>query len=230
MARSFLHNQGNNEDSQFRSVGIRLIRGLSVALILISTGTASWAQRPEVSLKTFTAPDGTFQFTYPDVLTQCKAQPEPSGDGYAWAQPECFAYIPLCNVGPGPDQSMACIAYPHNQYTNSPTFEGASLSVGETNENERDCLSSSGARATKEIMIRGVKFRVFESGDAALGHASRATSYATFHNGKCYGLGITIVTISAQAFDPPAKELTKRQWAEVNRRLEQVRDSFRFLK
>jgi hypothetical protein len=227
MARTFLLHLKRIEDPVREVAAKSVTRGLIVALLLISVGPASWGQRPKHSLKTFTAPDGTFQFTYSSILTQCKLQPQRSGDGYYWAQPECSAYIPLCEGVP--DQPIACIAYPHNRYTNSDTFDGATFSVEETGENERDCLNPPDTNA-KEIVIRGVKFRAFESADVAMNRARDARGYATFHHGKCYNLGITVVTTNAQVFDPPAKELTKKQWDEVNRRLEQARDSFRFLK
>jgi len=103
------------------------------------------------------------------------------------------------------------------------------FSVDETNENERDCLNLSDLE-TKEAVIRGAKFRAFESSDLASSQYRNARGYVAFHRGKCYRMAITVVTVNAQVFDPPIKELTKRQWAEVNHRLEQARDSFRFLK
>jgi hypothetical protein len=227
MARTFLLHLKEIEAPVREVVGKSLTRSLIVALLLISSGPASWAQRPKHSLKTFTAPDGTFQFAYSDILTLCRLQPQRSGDGYYWAQPECSAYIPLCEAVP--DRPIACIAYPHNQYTESDTFDGATFSVEETDENERDCLNLSDTNA-KEIVIRGVKFRAFESADVAMNRARDARGYVTFHHAKCYSMAITVVTTNAQVFDPPAKELTRKQWAEVNRRLEQARDSFQFLK
>lgn len=63
-----------------------------------------------------------------------------------------------------------------------------------------------------------------------MSQARHSKGYLTLHNGKCYAMAITVVTADPQSFDPPAKELSKRDWAEVNGRLEQARDSFRFLK
>lgn len=226
MARSALQNV---EDAIVEGLGKLWILVLIAGLFPVSTGIASSAQRPKDSQRTFTAPDGTFQVTYPDILTRCELQSQKSRGGYYWTQPECSAYIPPCGEDPVPNQPIVCIAYPHNRYTNSATFQAATFSVDETNAAERDCLTPSDTKSG-EIRIRGVKFKVFESADAAMNRSRNTRGYVTFHNGKCYGMGITIVTTNAQVFDPPAKELTKKQWVEVNGQLERVRDSFRFLK
>jgi hypothetical protein len=39
-----------------------------------------------------------------------------------------------------------------------------------------------------------------------------------------------VATANAQTYDPPERELLKDDWREVRGRLEQARDSFRFLK
>jgi hypothetical protein len=57
-----------------------------------------------------------------------------------------------------------------------------------------------------------------------------ATVYRTFHSRQCYQLAITQATASAAAFDPPPRELTKKDWADIDGSLRQALTSFRFLK
>ena len=78
--------------------------------------------------------------------------------------------------------------------------------------------------------INGANFTVFatdgaESMQRLVGHA-----YRTFHRNKCYQLEINIVLAYASVFEPPAKELPKEDWDDVNNRLKECLNSFRFLK
>jgi len=124
--------------------------------------------------------------------------------------------------------SRCCVLPIPPKLAGNPTFSAAVFTVSESNENEKECLSYD--RPLKPIIIRGVTFPAGESGDAALGHARYSKGYAAYRNGKCHGFGITIVTTSGPDFDPLVKPLTQDDWDEVNRPLEQVRDSFEFLK
>jgi hypothetical protein len=54
--------------------------------------------------------------------------------------------------------------------------------------------------------------------------------YNTFHNGKCYLLDLEWAMANPGNFDPPAKEITKEGWADIDQQLEEPRRSFRFLK
>ena len=55
--------------------------------------------------------------------------------------------------------------------------------------------------------------------------------YLTFHNNKCYQLAIRTAWASVGAFDPGTiNEFTEADSNEVNGRLKQLLDSFKFLK
>jgi hypothetical protein len=185
---------------------------------------------PKAVQHTFASPDGNFQITYPDVLIRCERVREKNGASYSyfWKGPGCSAYIPPCSNADADDQPLLCLAYPPNKFASNPTFGAAVFTVGESNENEKECLSYD--RPLKPMIIRGVTFTAGEDWDAALSHWRHSKGYGAYHNGKCYGFGITIVGTSGAIFDPPVKELTKDELDEVNRPLEQVRDSFEFLK
>jgi hypothetical protein len=200
---------------------------LAVAGIACAQNTATRKSSP--NLKTFTSPDGTFQFAYPDLLIRCELRPQNGGEEYFWVQPECNSYHPACGDQPTPDEPVICIAYPRNQHTQSPAFEAAVVSVSETNVDEKQCIGELVGKS-KTRQIGGVRFYFVEETDGGMNQARNSKGYVTFHNGKCYGIGITVATANAGTFDPPAKELTKLDWAEVYARLEQTRDSFRFLR
>ena len=198
-------------------------------LVLIALSVAAWPQtetRPKAgSLHTFTSPDGSFQVTYPDMLVRCELTSQKPGEAYYWKERECGAYLSVCGDGPTPGEPLACIAYPSHQSGVSPRLEAAAISFSEYAESEEGC--SNGAK--KIVEIHGVKFYASEEGDAGLGHGRDSKSYMTFRNGKCYVMVITGVVVTAE-IDPPQRQLTKRDWAEIYRPLGQTRDSVRFLK
>lgn len=208
------------------------------AIAMLALAATLWAQSAvsehtspsKTVLHTFTSPDGTFRITYPDLLIRCERVREKNGVSYSyfWKQPGCSAYIPPCSNANADDQPVLCLAYPPAKFAGNPTFGAAVLIVGESNESEKECLSYE--RPLKPITIRGVTFTGGESTDAALSHWRYSKGYAVYRNGKCYGFGITNVGTNGATFDPPAKDLTKHEWDEVNRLLEQAGDSFEFLK
>ena len=204
---------------------------------LLVLSAASWAQstpekRPvpsQAALKAFTSPNGAFQFSYPAMLIFCELLQQKNSDGYYWAQPECSGYIPACGNPGDLDQPVVCLAYPRNKHSDSPTFDAATFSVWDTTQSEKDCLADSD-RPLPPIIIRGVRFKGGESADAAMNRSRDTKGYSAFHNGRCYGLVVTVVTTNAGIFDSPVTEPTQQDWAEIKGRLEQARDSFEFLK
>jgi hypothetical protein len=217
-----------------RSRGIRALL-LSVGFFVASSNP-SWAQHPADPPKTFTAPDGAFSLRYSSQVIQCQQKKQADG-GYTWIPAEnCAAYFPVCDDEVAQESTaIACFAYPRNKFTNSSVFEAATFSV-ETMDRittENDCLSGppDGIFVRREnVKIHEVPFAAFEFGEAGMSQAVGGHIYRTFHGGKCYQLGINEATANAQTFDPPARELTKNDWREVEGSLEQARDSFRFLK
>jgi hypothetical protein len=205
-------------------------------VFFVASSTTSWAQHPADPLKTFTAPDGSFSFRYSSQLIQCQQNKQADG-GYTWIPTEnCAAYFPVCDDEVAQESTaIACFAYPKNTFTNSEVFEAATFSV-ETMDRirtEKDCLSGPPDKifvGRSSVKIRGAAFAAFEFGEAGMSQGVGGHIYRTFHGGQCYELGINEATASAQTFDPPARELTKDDWRQVEGSLEQARDSFRFLK
>jgi hypothetical protein len=208
-----------------------------IFVIALAAAVAGQNSAPrESELKTFTSPDGSFQFTFPAFLIQCEKRQE--GDGYVWVQKECSAYFPTCDESIGVDSkttTIACIAYPRNKYTDTDAFEAATFSVAEVDPvtDEKSCVSpvlDQIDRKKGTARIGGVSFSSFETGEAGMNQNVGAEVYRTFHAKKCYQLTIAIAEANAQVFDPPARDFSKQDWNEVNGELSQARDSFRFLK
>jgi hypothetical protein len=160
-----------------------------------------------------------------------------SGDGVQITMDSCAAYFPVCDDGGSQgSRTLLCFAYPKNKFEDAPTFEAASFSVAEVNQaiSEKDCLRGStdwvvDARGAE--VINGVKFKMFKVSEAGMSQGMTGELYRAFHAGKCYQLGIRVATASSGAFDPgTTNEFTKEDWNEVNSRLRQALDSFKFLK
>jgi len=153
-----------------------------------------------------------------------------------WTPPEiCSAYHPTCDglADPGRGQtSIACFAYPKNRFTDTKAFESATFSVEVVDEHTtaKSCLAGpefEGLDKHGTTTIHGVSFAGFEFGEGGMNQGVDVKLYRTFHNGRCYQLGIDEANAAAEVFDPPAKE---PDWGEVDSALEQARKSFRFLK
>ncbi len=185
----------------------------------------------QIPLKTFTNPDGAFQFNYPEILIVCQQQTQ----GARVPAKNCSAYHPVCDAEtPEKHTGIACLAYPKNKFTDTDAFEAATFSVEvlDRSVTEQDCLAKPPDELFEQrarLRIHGVSFAVFEFGEGGMNQSVGGHVYRAFHGGKCYQLGINAATANADVFDPPARELTKEDWAQVNGALEQARDSFRFL-
>lgn len=165
-------------------------------------------------LRTFTSPDGVFRFRYSPLLVDRTAPP-----------------AGVCADTASPATTIVCFAYPGFQ--DKPTFGGAAAFVAEVDEPEQGCLAAShywDVRAVRETQINGVAFKVFHVSDAWMSHGQESSFYRVFHNTKCYELGVQFMTVSSGAFDPAVKPLTRRDRDEVDRRLNEIILSFRFLR
>ena len=215
----------------------------AVALVLVGwyllSSPVLWAQS---NSKTFVAPDGSFSFRYWENFVHCKQL----NDG--WEPENCGAYVPVCDdvLNAEPQTSFACFAYPQNKFTKSPippgdedayqiTFEAATFSVEilDGQKTEKGCLAARPVVGTETwagwTKINGVRFAVFDTGDAGTGSDMVGRAYRTFHRGKCYQLGVNLATAHGD-FAPPVPELTKSDASEISGKLREARQSFRFLK
>lgn len=182
-----------------------------------------WAQD-----KTFIAPDGSFSFRYWLDLVGCK----PPKDN--WPE-NCVSYRPVCDdlLQEEVQTSFACLGHPRDGF--APRLQAATFSV-ETLDNEK---TEKGCVAARPLVraetwagwtaINGVRFAVFDNGDAGGMSFMVGRVYRTFHRGKCYQLGVNLAASSGD-FDPPVPQLTEKDMNEINGPLEQARKSFRFLK
>jgi hypothetical protein len=193
----------------------------------------SWAQTHTEPLKTFTAPDGAFSFRYSNQLIRCERDPR---NNPLWDPPQnCNAYHPTCDdladlTGKG-QTSIACFAYPRNEHTDTKAFEAATFSVEVVDDHTtaKSCLAGPGLEVDKHgtTTIHGVSYAFFEFGEGGMNQGVYVELYRTFHNGKCYQLGVDEAAAAAEVFDPPAQQ---PDWREVEGTLGQARKSFRFLK
>jgi hypothetical protein len=219
-------------------VKIRHAAALALLGWFVFTPALSSAGSHAKALKTFTAPDGAFSFRYSNELIHCEQKRQGFGEDYYWTPDICTAYHPTCdglaNPGGHGQTSIACFAYPKNRFTDTQAFEAATFSVEVVDEHStaKSCLAGpvwEGLDVDKHgtTRINGVSFARFELGEGGMNQGVDVKLYRTFHNGKCYQLGIDEANAAAVVFDPPAKEA---DWDEVERTFEQTRKSFRFLK
>jgi hypothetical protein len=200
-------------------------------------------------LRTFTSPDGAFRFKHSDVLVDCMSE-QTQANATTSSVPQVFTGRPVGSSVPdscvsqggicGDEQSeartIACYAYPKSKFKEKPTFSAAAFFVAEVKEatTEKVCLAGSqywNIERAESSKINGVTFKRFEISDHWTSGGQAGPVYRAFHDGKCYELGIQLANSSPGAYDPGTiKEFTQKDWNEVQGRLKQALNSFRFLK
>ena len=230
---------------RLRNLICRFSMKIFITFLICGLAIAGSAQQ---SLKTFTNPDGLFRFQYSDMLINCMSQralvsPTESGisEGKQPVVPSypdsCMSQGAICG-GPGSEGStLACFAYPQERFNDKPHFVAATFFVSEIRsaKAEMECLKGSpnwfviNSKAGPTT-INHVVFKTFEIGDNWTSGGQSGPAYRTFHDGKCYELGIQTV-ISRAEYDPgTVKEFTEKDQSEVDGRLRQALNSFMFLK
>lgn len=190
----------------------------------------------QTSPRTFTSPDGIFQFKYSDVLVDCASLGKPE-DGTSSSVPEaCISQGSICGMG-SEEKTVACFAYPNEAFKDKDVFVATTFYVSEipSAKTEDVCLKGSPdwlVLNSKVVTttINHVAFKTFEVGDNWMGGGQSGPAYRTFHKGQCYELGIQ--TVTSRAVDDPGtvKKFSKKDWSEVEGRLRQALNSFVFLK
>jgi hypothetical protein len=204
----------------------------------------------QTSLRTFTSSDGALQFSYSTILVDCARQvpSKPASSGVpkvfvgnppASSIPDsCQSMADVCSDLGGQVSIIACVAYPKDKFRDKPAFIAAAFFVGEVGEatTETACLQGSQNWNPDEIetaklsKINGVTFKVFEIGTNWAGGGQGGPVYRTFHDKKCYELSIQ-TAISRGEYDPETvKEFTRQDSDEVQGRLKQALNSFKFVK
>ena len=185
----------------------RLARSAAVVVALSCLTTLG--QAPP-SLDTFTSPDGTFQFIYPETYELLV------GERILKATQGRSAVLPVCDFS----IALACVIYPLESERET-RLEAAGFSVDSVPgvANEADCLAFSDplarsrgtASSLTSVSIRSRLFRHATAVKKPPGHLEAADYYRTFARQKCYELQIEI-SISD---DPlPRKALPPKPFAD----------------
>ena len=191
----------------------------------------------QTTLRTFTSPDGIFQFKYSDVLADCTSVGKQESGTGASVPPSCMSQGSICGGMGSEESTAACFAYPKERFKDKPTFVAATFYVSEilSAKTEEACLKGSPdwfviKSETETTTINHITFKAFEIGDNWTSGGQSGPAYRIFHSGKCYELGIQNVFSRAE-YDPGTiKEFTKKDSSEVEGRLRQALNSFVFLK
>ena len=177
----------------------------------------------------------TFRFSYPATFQVCTI-----GN----LQPCIHSMIPTCD-----DDAIVCVAYPDKEFGET-TFQGEAFEVREIHtsigtQTPDICVTpyppkySTGVSEYPEYMISakepartigGVLFVHGIKGDAAMSHSSSVDVYRAFHNGRCWELAVSQTFVNGQVFDPPRRDLTREQQKKVDASMNEILESFRFVK
>jgi hypothetical protein len=176
--------------------------------------------------KTYTSPDGEFQFQYPDWFIDCAEQ---SGEE-SWS---CASYMPICSgTRTSTGATPVCVAYPRKRVGEGNNFGGAAFVVDKFKDahDESTCLNITEAEGTKSHIerINGASFTVAETDGVAMGHSLDGKIYRAFRNQTCYELDINIAAFNPEYYDPPRPKYFNQ--APVRKALQQVLATFKFLK
>jgi len=184
---------------------------------------------------TFTAADGSFQFSHPNdfqVCTQGKIEP-------------CIqSYIPVCE-----QDALVCVIYPAKQSEDT-SFGGASFQVREI-VSKREAMTADvcvtpyprkdpggisdwpeflvSAEHPQE-MIGGILFLHGVNGGVATSHSIAVDLYRSFHKQRCFELSVSQTQTDPNVSEPPMKTLTPAQQKELDQSMSQILHSFRFSK
>ena len=144
----------------------------------------------------------------------------------------------MCTSGDPQAKTIACYGYPKSEFKRKPEFIAATFFVTKIqNTAEKRCLQGSqywDARQNANARVAnidGAVFKVFEFSDAWAGGGQGGRAYRTFHDGRCYELGIQTASGNSGAYDPGTiEEWTRRDNDTVQKFLNQPLHSFKFLK
>lgn len=217
-----------------------------IALCVCGLSISLTAQNPP---RTFTSADGVFRFEYSAVLVDCMSK-QPHANATTSGVPQvsvghpggssvpdsCMSQGGICGDEEGEASTVACYAYPKDKFKGKPTFSAAAFFVAEVKEatTEKVCLAGSQSwniESAESSKINGVPFKVFEISDHWAGGGQAGTVYRAIHHQTCYELGIQMANTNPGAYETGTiKEFTKEDRDEVQDRLKQALNSFRFLK
>lgn len=189
---------------------------------------------PDATLQTFTSPDGVFQFKHPSVLVHCaKKQAQ---EGWWIPDDDCNSQDGVCDDQGSSARTIACFAYPKDEFKGKPEFSAAAFFVAEVGAapTEESCLKGSQywlIEKTEDITIHSARMKRFTTSDSWASGGQTGEIYRVFRASTCYEFGIQWASTSPSAFDPGTiKQFTKRDAVKVSSALQRPIDSFTFLK
>lgn len=200
---------------------------LTFSLPVVSDPQSKVAQK-SVDVR-FVSPDGAFAFSYPSSLIKCEKDPKQEN---LWIPARsCGGYVPVCaDAFLDQDATVVCIAYPA-ETLNGTNFQAAAFSVSQLHVTTADeCLQVTEPHpaTSRKEKVNGETFEVFDVGGVALGNVSDADAYRTFHQNRCYELGVRVAFSNIANFDPgTVKEFDGKA---VDRALKSMLNTFKFLK
>jgi hypothetical protein len=192
--------------------------------------------RAHSTLQTFTSQDRAFKFQYSPVLIHCTSQQSEEGYPGSRVPDACSSQQGVCDDAASSTTTIACFAYPKDDFKDKPTFSAAAFFVAEVRAATTPgaCLKGSpnwlilSSQSTRINSISGKLFRITSEW---MSGGQDGEIYRVFHDKRCYEFGIQEATSSPAAYDPGTiKEFTERDSAEVRARLKQALNSFTFLK
>jgi len=162
-----------------------------IGLLWLSFGRLTLFGQGAPPLDTFTSPDGSFQFVYPQTYELLV------GERILKATQGRHSSIPVCDFA----TALACVIYPI-EIEEETRFEAAGFSVDAVPAvaSESDCRTYADQLRQEEgdvlqptsITIGDRTFRHAVTRKKTPGHSQAVDFYRTFKNGKCYELHIKV--------------------------------------
>jgi hypothetical protein len=211
--------------------GSGLIASMAVGICINAVAAAP-------DLKTYTSPDGKFQFEYTALIMCVRDGPNASNAGYPWEPSDCWDWAEGCGHESSPTKTTVCLAFPATDLKHPRMVTGGTVSVSKVTDRARagTCLDLSEylfeGLATDQVHVGDVSFIHVERGYAGGGHGDSHSIYRNFHNGACYQIEMTVDTVNGDfdvTFDE-AMAIFAGDDAMIRNRMRQVVETFRFLK
>ena len=178
-----------------------------IAALGLSLGWLNSLAQGPPALETFTSPDGSFQFVYPESYALLV------GESMLRGTQGRHPVLPVCNFA----SAIACVIYPIAEQWDT-RLEAAGFSVDKIAEaaNESDCMSYAdpGARergtgALTSVTLHSRSFRRAIATRRLPGHLQASEFYRTYRQQKCYELEVAVSLADETAAQkaPPAGSL-----------------------
>lgn len=197
---------------------------LSFLLSLVSLAAVA---QDAPSLETFTSPDETFQFIYPENYQLLV------GDRILKATQGRHVAIPVCDFS----TALVCVIYPFDEVV-SARFEAAGFSVDTVRGSsaEAECLAYSDRFSRdhgdqvqpSSITINGLNFRYAAIKKTVAGHFQTLYLYRSFQKEHCYELRIAVSLSDDIGAQPASPSPADAEAESARQSLRLILSSFSF--